>query len=101
MSEQLTNIPFNIWDDYDEDEAPETYGYVEEYDVLTKDQKTGFLIMLHNHLIELKVQCELDLNDLQINFTDLNHEQRDILVRQLQHLKLTYKDLPVHFYSES
>ena len=49
-------IPFNIWDDYyDEDCVPEgeiqeTRGYVEEYDKFTDEQKEAATQVIYNYL---------------------------------------------------
>lgn len=35
----MKTIPFNIWDDYGYKKSSSTYGYVEEYDVLSEKDK--------------------------------------------------------------
>jgi hypothetical protein len=100
----MKNIPFNIWDDYSENE--DTYGYIEEYSELSESEKLEIYHIIQ-HVIKsvdgdiLFREFHSFYSEEQIVFQNLFHSTRDHLVKTLNSLKLVYKNLPIVFYSES
>lgn len=105
----MKDIGYNIWDDYHDDgfvpqgEIQETHGYVEEFDVLTGDDKNAIGDLIHAFLLTL------DLTGVEVKnggngdiaFKHLTHERREKLVDELEKSGLKYNDTPINFYSES
>lgn len=99
----MKTIPFNIWDDYSESENyTSTYGYVEEYNILSEEDKEAICLLIYNQIIQLENLDFLAENDCdQIIFENLSHERREKLVKELNNLKLKYNNKLIGFYSES
>ena len=100
----MKTIPFNIWDDYDDEKFDSgTYGYVEEYDVLTEDEKCEIVALIASYIkTNLDTSgfiVEADGEDL--TFEKLTHERREKLVKELEVSELTYNGTKIEFYSES
>jgi len=105
---ELHSIPLNLWDDFWSDgcvpdgEVQETYAYIEEYDVLTDENKQAIVDHLFNYLQRLDLTgVEVEKGDDRIYFKHLTHERLDRLVRELRLAELTFEGLPFHVYSES
>lgn len=97
----MKTIPFNIWDDYN-DYEDSTYGYVEEYDVLSEEDKEAICLLIYNEIGKLENLEFLVENDCdQISFEGLSHDRREKLVEELNELKLRYNNKIIYFYSES
>ncbi len=99
----MNTIPFNIWDDYSESENySSTYGYVEEYDVLSEKDKEAICFLIYNQIIQLENLDFLVKDDCdQISFEKLSHDRREKLVKELNKLELKYNNKLIDFYSES
>lgn len=99
----LTRIPINIWDDYDGSKSYcATDARVEEYDVLTKNQKIEILERVVSAISTLKMgKVQFESNGEQICFVNLRHKRREKLVEELNAMGLTYSGVPFDFYSES
>lgn len=106
--DQMDNIPFNIWDDYYDDgfvpqgEIQETHGYIEEYDILTKEQKAAIIKVIYDYIINFDMkEVEVSSIDNAIYFKHLTHENRHRLLATLVGSKLKFNGIPIMFYSES
>lgn len=99
----MKTIPFNIWDDYSESENyTSTYGYVEEYDILSEKDKEAICFLIYKQIIQLKnLDFLVENDDDQISFEKLSHDRREKLVQELNNLKLKYNNKLIDFYSES
>lgn len=99
----MKTIPFNIWDDYCESENyTSTCGYVEEYDVLSEENKEAICLLIYKQIIQLKnLDFLVENDDDQISFEKLSHDRREKLVQELNNLKLKYNNKLIDFYSES
>lgn len=92
-------IPFNIWDDYDEDDG-DTYGYIE--DDTSEDDKEKIAELVYNHIISLKMDgINPELDGEEVDFTKLTHDNREALVEKLEESGLSYGGRKINFYSES
>ncbi len=102
-------IPFNIWDDYWDDgyvpqgKVQETYGYIEEYDTLTDEDKVPIVKFIYEYITkELDLTgVKVELAGTNINFTNLTHARREYMMERLKNCKLQYNGMPIKFYSES
>lgn len=105
----LKNIGWNIWDDYYDDgfvpqgEVQETHGYVEEFDVLSHEDKTaiGDLILRFIQTLDMTGVEVKHGGHGDISFKHLTHERREKLVTELEQSGLHYNGIPINFYSES
>lgn len=93
-------IPFNIWDDYDEDEGGETNGYIEND--MTEEEKKPILEMIFHFIVNqiYMPEVKVELDD-RIYFTNLSHERLERLVKELEKSGLKYEGRKINFYSES
>lgn len=104
-------ISFNIWDDYvDVNEnvfelsnLGSTYGYVEEYEDISVDDKIAIAELIVNY-----IEANLNIGDATIEssgeevlFDNFSHKRREQLVNELNNSGLEYKGKKIDFYSES
>ncbi len=101
-------IPFNIWDDYHDDgyvpegDTQKTYGYVEEYDDITEDEKELISEVIYNYIKTLDMTgVVFKKAGEDIDFEHLTHERREKLIKELQSSGLQFNGIPINFYSES
>lgn len=102
-------IPFNIWDDYWDDgyvpkgKVQETYGYIEEYNTLTDEDKFPIVKLIYEYIMkELDMNgVKVELKGININFTNLTHVRREYMMEKLKKCGLEYNGTPIAFYSES
>jgi len=104
----LARIPFNIWDDFWDDgcvpegDVQETYGYIEEYDVLTDEKKQAIVDHIYHCLQRFDLSgVEIEKGDDRIYFKHLTHERLERLLRELRLAELAFEGLPIDVYSES
>jgi len=133
---ELETIPVNIRDDfYDDDFVPEgkiqeTYAYVEEYDEISEDEKSGILKLIEEYIsknVELEgVEIKTIFHDTkddydeetvkkctevfgenfffkrwEITFKHLTHEKLAFLLEKLENSGLEFGGKKIDFYSES
>lgn len=108
MKKPLKSIPINIWDDYyDDGYVPDgkiqaTYAYIEEYDVLTDEDKEPIIQVFYDYLKTLNLEgVELNTDGCLVFFKHLTHRRREKLVEELEQSKLQHEGIPFGFYSES
>lgn len=100
-NKELTRVPVNLWDDYD-DEADGTHAYVEEYDRLTEAERTEVMAVVYAFLLTLDLEAGTVSQDGDtIDFDPLPHERREELVKEVRDAGLTWRGVPIDFYSES
>ncbi len=104
----LPYIPFNIWDDFWDDECvpqgeiQETHGYVEEYDVLDDTQKAAVANLIYRRLQVMNLPgVEMSLLDDEITFKHLTHVRLERLIEELNAAELSYEGVSIRVYSES
>lgn len=95
------DIYFNIWDDYPE--YGQTFGYFEEDEEneIPLDIKEQILKALSDFIFKKNptYSYSLDFNSSHLILDDISYNQLDILVEELQTLKI--QGLNFHVYSES
>ena len=104
-------IPFNIWDDFFDDgfvpqgKKQETFGYIEEYETLSDEDKSNITDFIFNFLNRLPLKCSIDTEYRSGNkiivFENITHQELDLLMGILKSSGLDYKGIPIKFYSES
>lgn len=100
-------IPFNIWDDYYDDgyvpigEIQETYGFVEEYDRFSEEEKENIIKVIYDYIVSLGMDFEVELSGTNIDFKHMTHKQRERLLKILDESGLRYNGINIDFYSES
>jgi hypothetical protein len=103
----LDYIPFNIWDDYEDVDVDvinggDTHGYIEEFDVLTEEQKGEICTNVFNFMKTLDLFGVRTHDSCgEIGFENLSHKRRERLIEELNSANLKYKEIPMKFYSES
>ena len=106
----MNKIGFNIWDDYyDIGNAPPgekegyTWGYVEgDYNEnIRKDVAKIVFDYINNHLNLKEDNIQVSLEETDVVFTNLSHENREKLIEVLEKSNLKYKKHLILFYSES
>lgn len=102
----LQRIFFNIWDDYDDEDSimehRETHGYVEEYDVLTDDEKLAVTKLVFERLNSMDLEgARMRLVGNEIVFEQLTHDCRERIASKLQSMDIQFRGVKVDVISES
>ena len=107
QAEGERSIPFNIWDDYfDDDYVPSgekqsTYGFIES-DEFSEEEEQEIIDLIFEFIQKLDMTgVEVEHDNDRIDFFHLTHVRRELLVKELQESGLSYKGVSVDFYSES